>query len=52
MSDIARTVLLRHERVHLRQRRRYGFLPFAILYLIPLLPLGLAYFRARFEWEA
>jgi hypothetical protein len=52
MSDIARTVLLRHERVHLRQRRRYGFLPFALLYLIPFLPLGLAYFRARFEWEA
>ena len=52
MSDVARTVLLRHERVHLRQRRRYGFLPFAALYLIPLFPLGLAYFRARFEWEA
>jgi hypothetical protein len=52
MSDIARVVLLRHERVHLRQRRRYGFVPFAILYLVPLFPLGLAYFRARFEWEA
>jgi hypothetical protein len=52
MSDVARTVLLRHERVHLRQRRRFGFLPFAALYLIPLFPLGLAYFRARFEWEA
>jgi hypothetical protein len=52
MSDIARVILLRHERVHLRQRRRYGFLPFAALYLLAFFPLGLAYFRARFEWEA
>jgi hypothetical protein len=52
MNDVARVILLRHERVHLRQRRRYGFLPFAALYLIPFFPLGLAYFRARFEWEA
>jgi hypothetical protein len=52
MSDVARVILLRHERVHLRQRRRYGFLPFAALYLLPFFPLGLAYFRARFEWEA
>jgi hypothetical protein len=52
MSDVARVILLRHERVHLRQRRRYGFLPFAALYLLAFFPLGLAYFRARFEWEA
>jgi hypothetical protein len=52
MSDVARVILLRHERVHLRQRRRYGMLPFALLYLIPFLPLGLAYGRARLEWEA
>jgi hypothetical protein len=52
MSDVARVILLRHERVHLRQRRRYGLLPFAVLYLVPFFPLGLAYFRARFEWEA
>lgn len=52
MSDVARVILLRHERVHLRQRRRYRMLPFALLYLLPILPLGLAYFRARFEWEA
>jgi hypothetical protein len=52
MSDVARVILLRHERVHLRQRRRYGMVPFALLYLIPFFPLGLAYFRARFEWEA
>jgi hypothetical protein len=52
MSDVARVILLRHERVHLRQRRRYGFLLFAFLYLVPFLPLGLAYGRARLEWEA
>lgn len=52
MDDIARVILLRHERVHLRQRRRYGFLPFAALYLLPFFPLGLAWWRARFEWEA
>ena len=52
MTDVARVILLRHERVHLRQRRRYGMVPFALLYLLPLFPLGLAWFRARFEWEA
>jgi len=52
MSDVARVILLRHERVHLRQRRRYGFVLFAFLYLMPILPLGLAYGRARLEWEA
>lgn len=52
MSDVARVILLRHERVHLRQRRRYGFALFAFLYLVPFFPLGLAYGRARLEWEA
>lgn len=52
MSDEARIILLRHERIHLIQRRRYGFPLFAFLYLIPALPLGLAYGRARLEWEA
>jgi hypothetical protein len=52
MSDVARVILLRHERVHLRQRRRYGMALFAALYLLPFFPLGLAYGRARLEWEA
>lgn len=52
MSDVDRLVVLRHERIHLVQRRRYGFALFAFLYLIPILPLGLAYGRARLEWEA
>jgi hypothetical protein len=52
MGDIERVILLRHERVHLRQRRRYGGPLMTFLYLVPFLPLGLAYGRARIEWEA
>src|SRR5450432_1277877 len=52
MSDLDRVILLRHERVHLRQRRRYGSVVMTFLYLIPFFPLGLAYGRARIEWEA
>ena len=52
LPDLDRVILLRHERVHLRQRRRYGGALMAFLYLIPFLPLGLAYGRARIEWEA
>ena len=52
LADLDRLILLRHERVHLRQRRRYGGPLMAFLYLVPFLPLGLAYGRARIEWEA
>ncbi len=52
MSELERVILLRHERVHLRQRRRYGPLLMTFLYLVPFFPLGLAYGRARIEWEA
>lgn len=52
LSDLDRVILLRHERVHLRQRRRYGGALMTFLYLVPFLPLGLAYGRARLEWEA
>jgi hypothetical protein len=47
-----RIICLRHERVHLRQRRRYTMVGMALLYLALPLPVGLAYFRARMEWEA
>ncbi|HEX9294436.1 MAG TPA: hypothetical protein VF881_01335 [Polyangiaceae bacterium] len=50
--DLSRLITLRHERVHLRQRRRYGDLLMTFLYLVPFFPLGLAYGRARIEWEA
>jgi hypothetical protein len=52
MGDADRYVLLRHERVHLRQRRRMSDVGMAIIYLIPFFPLFLAYGRARIEWEA
>jgi hypothetical protein len=52
MGDVDRVILLRHERVHLRQARRMGFLLMAFVYLLPYFPLGLAYGRARIEWEA
>jgi hypothetical protein len=52
MSDEARYILLRHERVHLRQRRRMGDVAMAFVYLVPILPLFLAWGRARIEWEA
>lgn len=52
MSDLDRVVLLRHERVHLRQRRRMGDVVMALVYLVPFFPIGLAYGRARIEWEA
>lgn len=52
MSDEARYVLLRHERVHLRQRRRLGDVRMALYYLLVFFPVGLAWGRARIEWEA
>jgi hypothetical protein len=50
--DVTRLITLHHERVHLRQRRRYGDIVMTFLYLVPFFPLGLAYGRARIEWEA
>jgi hypothetical protein len=52
MADADRYILLRHERVHLRQRARMGDLVMAFVYLVPFFPLGLAWGRARIEWEA
>jgi len=48
----SRYVTLRHEAVHLRQFRRYGLVGTAVIYLIPIVPMGLAWGRARLEWEA
>jgi hypothetical protein len=52
MTDDDRYVLLRHERVHLRQRERMGDVVMALVYVFPIFPLGLAWGRARIEWEA
>lgn len=47
-----RIATLRHERVHVAQFRRYGFLPMALAYLLLPLPMGLSWFRMRLEREA
>lgn len=52
MTDEDRYILLRHERVHLRQRKRMGDLVMSFVYLVPFFPIFLAYGRARIEWEA
>jgi hypothetical protein len=52
MDDDERYILLRHERIHLQQRRRMGDLVMAFVYLVPFFPLFLAWGRARIEWEA
>jgi hypothetical protein len=51
-SETDKMIVLRHERIHLRQRRRLGGWLMAAVYLLPILPIGLAYGRARLEWEA
>ena len=50
--ELEQVITLRHERIHLRQTRRYTAAGMTLLYLLPFLPLGLAYGRARIEWEA
>lgn len=52
VDPVEAIITLRHERVHLRQRRRWTLPGMAFLYLVPILPLGLAWGRARIEWEA
>lgn len=52
MTDVDKVILLRHERVHLRQRRAMGDVAMGFVYLVPIFPLFLAYGRARIEWEA
>jgi hypothetical protein len=47
-----RYIILRHELIHLRQFRRLTPPLMGLLYLLFPLPMGLAYFRARFEKEA
>jgi hypothetical protein len=44
--------VLRHELVHVRQFERWGVAGMILLYGLLPLPAGLAYGRARLEWEA
>jgi hypothetical protein len=47
-----RYVVLRHEAIHLRQFRALTVPGMAVLYLLLPLPMGLSWFRARFEKAA
>src|SRR6185312_4590281 len=49
IDPLQRYVTMRHEAVHLRQFRSLTLPVMAVLYVLLPLPLGLAYFRARFE---
>jgi hypothetical protein len=49
LTAAQRYITMRHERVHLRQFRRYTRPGMALLYLFVPLPAGLAWFRAHFE---
>jgi hypothetical protein len=51
-SKADRYMVLCHERIHMRQFRRFTWPGMTLLYLLVPLPMGLAYFRARFEMEA
>ena len=41
-----------HEMIHLQQFRKFGFIPYSILYIFVPIPVFLAYFRKKFEQEA
>ena len=51
-SPRSQTIILRHERVHMRQARKYTRFWFSFLYLFMFFPIGLAWYRAKFEMEA
>jgi len=52
MSDKGKAIVLRHERVHMRQSRRMGSYWFKFVYLVPIFPLWVALGRTRLEQEA
>lgn len=51
LPDEQRYITMRHELVHVRQFRRFGLVPMALLYVVGPLPAGLAWFRAFIEKE-
>jgi len=52
LPEASRVQVLRHERVHMRQAKKYGRFVFSFLYLLVPLPLFFAYYRSKFEMEA
>lgn len=51
-TNYSRFYVLVHEHQHLKQFKKYSTPLMAFLYLFFPLPIGLAYFRAKFEREA
>lgn len=49
---LSKASVLRHERIHMRQAKKYGRFLFSLLYLVVPFPIGIAYFRKKFEQEA
>jgi hypothetical protein len=49
---LRRYEVLRHELVHVRQFERWGWVGMVLIYGLFPLPVGLAWGRARLEWEA
>tara|TARA_Y100000310_G_scaffold345780_1_gene469768 strand:+ start:2102 stop:2683 length:582 start_codon:yes stop_codon:yes gene_type:complete len=52
LDDRSKIVILRHERIHLVQKKKYTFFLFTLLYLFLPFPMFFAYFRTKFEKEA
>ena len=52
IPPLERYVVLRHEAVHVRQFERWGWGAMVLIYGLFPLPIGLAWGRARLEWEA
>lgn len=44
--------IIRHEKIHMKQAEKYGRLLFSLLYIFLPFPVGVAYFRKKFEQEA
>jgi len=51
-SNSTKAITVRHERIHMRQARKYGKFMFSLLYLLSPVPMVFAYFRTMFEKEA
>ena len=47
MSDADKLILLAHERVHMRQFRRFGWTAMTFLYLFVPLPMGACVFPGK-----
>lgn len=50
--DCSKAAILRHERVHLRQQRRYGIIRYVFMYLLWPMPFFYAKGRRDLEMEA